>query len=564
MRRLAASLLCLIMFSVGTPVHAAAPWEVWRDLHLLSHVPHSARLLLRGSRCPDGCRFDRHSEGDERRLYQDGDEMVIFDEPGAGAIVRIWMTMGPGVSEPLDPTITIRIYLDGGPEPVVDVPLPRLFDGSTPPFLPPLVENQATSSGGNYSYVPIGYRKGARIALVGAETKRIWYQVGFHRLADATGLSTFTGSEDLSRWSALLAASGEDPVALTERGVEATSTTASGSLQLAAGAEVVAHSVLGPDTLTMIRVECEADSRSSVELVLRFDGAERVRMPLADFFAVGLDAGVGTRSLFAGEDDQGRLYAYWPMPFRDGAELAFASLDPSAPAPVSISWELRESGRVPDVGAARFGAALTVADPAAPGSDIVLLELAGRGKWVGHFAEMSAVDNSSRQYLEGDEHVYLDGSLHPELHGTGVEDFYNGGFYFDTGPFNRALHGSPYHLAPSFPGDEDVTAAYRWMASDAVVFQSSIRVGLEPGPTGFMPMRMRAVSYYYHEPPAVLAESDSLDVTDPDSRIDHDYELLTTAVQSPLDSFFEGTPAGAFSDSTVAYGPIGPRARGRR
>lgn len=554
MLRVTFCLLGTLFVSIATDSRAAAPWEVWGDLHSLSHLASANRVLLRGSRCPDGCRFDRHSEGDERGLYQDGEEMVIFDEPGAGAIVRIWMTMGPGVSEPLDPTVTIRVYLDGSSVPVVDVPLPQLFDGSTPPFAFPLVENQATSSGGNYSYVPIAYRDGARVALVGAETKRIWYQVGFHRVADATGISSFTGSEDLSVLSALFAGSGADPFPLTESGSDSGSTVVSGAFELAAGAELVAHSVFDADTWTLLRVECASESRANVEIVLRFDGDERVRMPLADFFAVGQDDGVGTRSLFAGEDDQGFLYAFWPMPFRNNAELAFASLDPGAPEAVAIAWEVRESGRAPSATAARFGAELTVTDPAAGGSDIVLLELSGRGKWVGQFAEMSAVNNSSRQYLEGDEHVYLDGSLHPELHGTGVEDFYNGGFYFDTGPFNRALHGSPYHIAPAVPGAEDVTAAYRWMATDAVAFQKAIRIGLEPGPTGFMPMRMRSVSYYYYEPSPSLVEVDTFDVTNVGSQTDHDFELLATAVESPLDSFFEGTPPVAFSGSTVEYG----------
>ena len=46
-------------------------------------------------------------------------------------------------------------------------------------------------------------------------------------------------------------------------------------------------------------------------------------------------------------------------------------------------------------------------------------------------------------------------------------------------------------------GAEDVTGAYRLFFTDAVPFGSSIRAGLETGPTGEMPMRTRAVAYYY-------------------------------------------------------------------
>ena len=111
--------------------------------------------MLRSSHCLSGGRFDRHSAGDERYLRKENGEGVIFEEPGAGAITRIWMTTGDmGRSKGLDPEVIIRVYLDGNPIPVIDAPLPDLFDGSTPPFLPPLVGDRPVSSGGNYSYVP--------------------------------------------------------------------------------------------------------------------------------------------------------------------------------------------------------------------------------------------------------------------------------------------------------------------------------------------------------------------------------------------------------------------------
>jgi len=147
----------------------ALPWEVWNDLHSLAEVRPAQRVLLRSSRCPSGCRFDRHSDGDWRYIRKDGDEGVIFEESGAGAITRIWMTTGHGVSQPLDPSVRIRIYIDGAEQPVLDLPLPDIFNGSTSPFLPPLVGNRESSSGGNFSYVPITYRKGCRVTVEGME-----------------------------------------------------------------------------------------------------------------------------------------------------------------------------------------------------------------------------------------------------------------------------------------------------------------------------------------------------------------------------------------------------------
>ncbi len=87
-------------------------------------------MLLRGSRCPSGCRYDRSSAGGTRFLREDGDEQVLFEEVGPGAITRIWMTTGWGYSEDLDPSIRIRIRLDGESAPRVDLPLPVLFSGA--------------------------------------------------------------------------------------------------------------------------------------------------------------------------------------------------------------------------------------------------------------------------------------------------------------------------------------------------------------------------------------------------------------------------------------------------
>jgi hypothetical protein len=540
--------------ALGGPA-AAAPWEVWRDLRTIAALPPRDQVLLRSSYCPGGCRFDRHSAGDSRFLYLDGEEGVIFDEPGAGAVTRIWATMGSGTSEPLDPAIRVRIYVDGQTTPVVDLPLPALFDGSTAPFLPPLVADRLVSSGGNVSYVPIPYRRGCRIALIGAEQKRIWFQIGFHRLAESDGVESFTGSEDLAAWAALLDTLGADPWPLAEAGLAERASTIAESLVLAPGEAAAVASLPGPDLLTALRVRAAPSALASVEIRLAFDGEERVRMPLADFFAVGRAGMARTRSLFFGLDDEGFLYAYPPMPFFAAAEISLTHLGAPEAAPVALVVEVRRDGRAPPAGSGIFGAELRVNDPTTAGVDAALLALEGHGKWFGLFAELGSVGTRSRQYLEGDERVYLDGSPHPAVYGTGVEDFFNGGFYFDRGPFLRALHGSPYHLGPAEAGGEDVTAAYRWMPTDAITFASALSAGLESGPSGSLPMRARTVAYYYLRPESRLETADVLDLGDAASRAAHAYEVEGTHDFVLVDSFFEGEPPVAHRATSVERPP---------
>ena len=158
-------------------------WEVWRDLSSLAVLPHGDRVVMRSSYCPDGCELDRHSAGDSRFLSVDGDDGVLFEGTGPGAITRLWMTQGDdGISRPLDPEIWIRIVVDGNV--AVQLPLPDFFAGDMPPFSPPLAMD-LLSSGGNVSYVPIPYRECCQISLIGADHAKLWFQITAHELDSA-------------------------------------------------------------------------------------------------------------------------------------------------------------------------------------------------------------------------------------------------------------------------------------------------------------------------------------------------------------------------------------------
>jgi len=487
---LRAGLLAAALAWIGctVPVRVQQPWEIWRDPHSLALLEPGDQVLLRSSYCPSGCRFDRHSGDDWRYLRVEGKEGVIFEAEGAGAITRIWMTTGAGVSQPLPTSVRIRIYLDGAVRPVINLPLPDLFNGTSPPFVAPLVGNRLRSSGGNFSYVPIPYRKGCRITLQGADDLTLWYQVTHHRLEQPDGVETFTGRENLGAWATLLSTRGADP---WPPSVAARLET--GRVEIPPDGEVEIASLQGPDSLTMLRLRLPAEDREGVELRLVFDGEERVRMSLADFFAAGRSGSTPTRSLLVGTADDDWLYTYFPMPFFEHAEILLADL---GSAPVAVAYEARRAGRAPSPKSGLFGARLEVDRETDIGTDIPLLELSGRGKWVGLFAELGSVATHRRDYLEGDERVYIDGAPSPALHGTGTEDFFNGGFYFDQGPFQLALHGAPYHLVL---GGEDITAVYRLMLTDAIPFTLGIRAELEGGPSGNLSLRRRSVAYYYLE-----------------------------------------------------------------
>ena len=479
---------------------APLPWEFWRDPAVLAQGLGEDQVLLRSSRCPSGCRFDRSSDGDNRFLRVEGDEAVIFDEPGAGAVVRIWMTTGDGVSAPLPPTLRLRLRLDGEAAPRLDLPLVDLFRGNVPPFLAPLVTDRTLSSGGNVSYVPIPFRRGCRISLVGAERQRLWYQITFHRLASPAGVRSFTGEEDLSALTALLGAGGAPPWPAAPGAVHQQKT-----LQLAGHAAAVAFDRRGTGTLTGLRLRLDPAAWQQMTLRLLFDGALRVDLPLSDFFAQGRGGELPTRSLLVGSDAAGWLYCYFPMPFASRAEIRLRN---RGDRPLAIELAADWNPRPPAMTAGRFGTALAAFGKTVIGQDIPLLALTGQGKWVGLFADLGSVDVSPGEFLEGDERVYLDGSLHPAHYGTGVEDFFNGGFYFDAGAFRQPLSGLSYRRLAA--DRESFVGAYRLLLADGVPFQSSLALGLEGGPVGNLALAVRVVTYFYSTAEPALRRVDEL------------------------------------------------------
>jgi Protein of unknown function (DUF2961) len=538
MRTAAAVLIVAAAFSPHGFAGAAdhPPWEFWDSAAELPRLVAGDQVLLYSSRCPSGCAFDRSSEGDTRFLRIDGDEDVLFEEFGPGAITRIWMTAGEGVSEPLSSHVRLRVRLDGEAAPRIDLSLGELFAGTRPPFTPPLVQDRTSSSGGNVSYVPIPYQHGCRVSLVGAETYKLWFQFTLHRLAFGTEVKTFTNDGDLSRWRELLEAPGADPWA-TAGGAPLT-----GRLDLASGAKRAIASFQGPGLVTRLLLDVPSSARGSTFLILTFDGVRTAALPVSDFFAAGGEGPTPTRSLLVGLDADGWLYSYFPMPFFGSASIELQSFTSANEPAVAVRYEVRKASIPPAADSGLFGAQRTQLWPTAPPGDAPLLSLPGRGKWVGVFAELRNFGATGRSYLEGDERVYVDGARHPALYGTGVEDFYGGGFYFDRGPFALPLHGSPYH--DTSPAGEDVTAAYRLLLTDAVPFASGIQAGVENGPTGITLMRTKTVAYFYAAPGPALRPIEAFDVADAASASAHGW-TVGDAVCRAVTSAFESEPVSA-------------------
>ncbi|MFI6940588.1 glycoside hydrolase family 172 protein [Streptomyces sp. NPDC050418] len=274
-----------------------------------------------------------------------------------------------------------------------------------------------------------------------------------------------------------------------------------------------------------------------------FDGERTVDAPLGEFFGSG-QALNDVRSLMYGIDAKtATLSSWWPMPFADRATVSLFNGSRTAvtagEAEVTAAPSPAHARAVRSGAQGHFGAA-SHAGPTQDGKSWTFLKASGQGKFAGVTHTMEGP--ATRFFLEGDERVHVDGSRSPQIHGTGSEDFYQAGWYFNRETFSAPWHGNPTHLGggTGCGTGKDCTGAFRLMLHDAVPFSSSIDYGIEHGPTNDVAADYSSTAYWYGRSAAASTRTDSLTLGDTDSERAHAYTSTAPGEVRRLTSRFEG------------------------
>jgi hypothetical protein len=225
---------------------------------------------------------------------------------------------------------------------------------------------------------------------------------------------------------------------------------------------------------------------SGTRIQVSVDGRPTVDAPIGQFFGSGL-GGYQVNALMTSVDPTSKdLTAWWPMPY--GAVATVQLVNESgvaikgATASITAAANSQWAGRLAPGGGYGYFRATSDSADTTPGTDYEFLQAQGQGKFVGVSHTMTGV--TYRGYLEGDERVYVDGANTPQIHGTGTEDFYEGGWYFNRDVFSDPLNGESGHEEPGTggcPADKDCTSTYREMIGDSVPFKTGITFGIEHG-----------------------------------------------------------------------------------
>jgi hypothetical protein len=236
--------------------------------------------------------------------------------------------------------------------------------------------------------------------------------------------------------------------------------------------------VEGPGVIT--RIWFTVDSRDPyflrrILIRMYWDDEEdpSVEVPFGDFFGNGFCYKPYTTPYLS--MSSGGYTCFFPMPFEDRSRIEIVNqtgMDIYA-FYYQIDYQKLEGYLSRDIG--YFHAFWKRDIRTDYDSNYTLLRIKGRGHIVGVNLNIQSY-NGGLGYLEGDEKVFVDGERKASIYGTGTEDYFSSGWYFNTGEY-----AGPYNGLILKNDSLGRIAAYRFHILDPIPFKKSILFTIEHG-----------------------------------------------------------------------------------
>jgi len=417
--------------------------------------------------------------------------LVIFEDKGAGVINRIWT--------PTPTSDTLDFYFDGSKKPSYSIKFSDLFSGKIYPFNLPLCGNQV---GGYFCYFPIPYKNGCKVVFRGKKLE--FYQIQYRNFGKNANVKTFNPNLSASEKAAFEKLSSSWTAIkeniLSSPGIE----TIAVDKILSPGQSLSLVSLSKPGRFLGFEIENAKQFEGLEKLIdikITWDdeGQPSAYLPLADFFGYAFSK-ISMQSLLSGTANNIN-YNYFPMPFEKNAKVELIyrkgiSNRHAEPLTIKARWYFSPLPHDPET-EGKFYTFWNSDKNAALGKPHVFLQGAGRGHYVGTILQAQGLNPGMTLFFEGDDYTAIDGKM--TMHGTGSEDYFNGGWYALLDRWDRKmslpLHGS---LDYSLPFSR--TGGYRLFLADKMPFQKSILHTIEHGPEqNNKPADYTSVAFYYAE-----------------------------------------------------------------
>jgi len=443
--------------------------------------------------------YDRAGGNDDFSHYEEpngirtGNEIVTAATlSGPGVIYRFWM---PHLTAKLN--FIVRMYFDGEETPRIDTNSVDLLSGAFGYFSSPLV---TTCAGGQVCYEPIPFRASVRIETENKtlpkypnwDANRHYYQYSYMNYSADTVLESYTGvltpqqQIDRANVVSLFENAGEHPAGGSPTAIDVNTPAA----VIEPNSAIVLADLAGPGIIRRLNVGM-ADANDAELDGLRLqvyydDGSQAaIDVPVGNFFGAGKERAL-YKSIPLGTDSNDGFYCYWPMPFRRSVLLRLHNTTDSN---IPIESAAVQYEPAADLQGMCYLHAVEHSSTKQPGQIYhSILSATGCGHYVGELLYIEQ-DNYSFSMLEGDDVIIVDDN--DVLYGTGLEDAYNGGYYYNwvgvqadepEGRYPqsaiRPLHGILY--VNRREGVQYARAdQYRWRIADCVPFSRSIEVNVE-------------------------------------------------------------------------------------
>lgn len=421
--------------------------------------------------------------------------LVLAELEGPGVVNRIWT--------PTPTEDTLLFYFDGEKTARLKIKFMDLFSGKVYPFVKPVCGNEI---GGYYCYIPIPFQKSLKIVFQGE--KMMFHQIQSRSLPGMnveswTGNFSTADKQLLTRvtnlWGNISPSVSQYTTGSSDeiRTEEKTFTIRPGEevafFEKNAGGRIVGFDIDGGTSFEGLYKDIILSAKWDNEPV------EAIYAPLADYFgyAYGKPA---MRSILMGRHGTTN-YSYLPMPYDRSAEmkLIYKKREGVIQSPISVTAKVYFNDHKRDK--KEEGKLYTVWRREKPetGEFYPFLKTEGKGHYVGTIHSAQGLRPGMTLFFEGDDSTYVDGKM--RMHGTGSEDYYNGGWYALLDRWDRGI-SMPIHGSLDYSLPMNRTGAYRFFLSDKLSFENEIYHAMEHGEVGNnFPVDYASVAFYYTDRP---------------------------------------------------------------
>jgi len=424
---------------------------------------------------------------------------VLADLKGPGYVARFWFTGSDGKHR-------VRLFFDNEKNPRIDMTVQE-FCGGALPFRPPLAAFQNYCY---YNYVPLPYAK--RLVIMTQKGgyqpdggPKLFHQINYVSLPptgriDSFNLKLSPADEKalggvVERWENISQFKCGDGELFTKN----INIPAGGkqSVALPAGPAMIREIVVRPDIDQLPGYSQRASLLRDVILKIYWDGqaAASVAVPFGSFFGSVWQKTTFSSMFFGMTNDS--FSSRFPMPYRAQSVIELENQMTNA-----VGFNITVKGEKLSTFPPQYGffhADWRRTTPQDIGQPHCVLNVNGQGRYAGCILSALSLDKNF-WLLEGDEIMTRDGESAlapakpgPFWRGTGLEDYFNGGWYYQN-VLCRPLHGL---LFKSFFR----TVQYRVHLPDPVLFKKSFNMIFERGPDNNSRGWLESAAFYYLDQP---------------------------------------------------------------